>query len=221
MSVRWYAWWVLGLFAACEKPPEPVASTPPPVVPVLPQPLCDGSIAPATAVAEWRAADGCPMWLSVQGQRLHLAGSSRTPVPVVEGEPPLCRVAACRYEGVQTALGPMIVATEPGAQSEVPVAVHVGFVLGMRTLVFVDLWAAAGDTVVEDATMLGPAHALSPMRCGAKLGLFARARLPAGERLEPPPELLARQGMVDLGKPALALEPGSPAGCEAITLPLP
>ncbi|MFO0634174.1 MAG: hypothetical protein U0168_15110 [Nannocystaceae bacterium] len=207
--------------SACEKPPEPTEAAAPPAEPKLIAPVCSEVPSPPGVVAQWSAPDGCPMWLALQGERMQLSSSSLVPTPTAAGERASCRVAPCEFEGVMTPLGPMVVVTEPGAQSEVPVGVQLGFVVGLDTLVFVDLWAGAGAAVVEDSTALGPGHALVPSQCGTKLGLLARPRLPAAQGQEVPRELLARQGTIELSRKPLTIVPGPASGCVPLSLPLP
>ncbi len=114
-----------------------------------------------------------------------------------------------------------MIVTEPGAQSEVPLGVQLGIVVGGTHLDFIDLWAAAGPVVSEDSTDLGPAHALVPMRCAGQLALVAAPRLSAGEGVPPPPTLEARAGRIVREAATLSLAPVDPATCERMHLPLP
>jgi len=166
------------------------------------------------------AGASCPWVLVRAGEGVKLASLDIAAPPDASGEPPACLHASCRYEGADTPLGPMVIATEPAAESEVPRTVFLGVVVRQTELVFVDLWAAAGPAVVEDSTALGPAHALAPMKCGDDLGLFARARLPIGETTEPPSELRAREGILEL-RTSDTPKPGKHDGCTPLDLPLP
>ncbi len=188
--------------------------------PMTPPPAHCRAVPPGEALAQWPAGK-CPLVLLQDREGLRLESLEEQPPSPSRGLAPECAVAKCRYEGVQTPLGPMVLASEPGAQSEVPRAVHLGFVAAGGRLAFVDLWAGAGAMVVEDSTELGPAHALVPMQCGRSLGLFAGARLPAGEAVEPPPELRAREGLIAIADGATEPKPGTTDGCVALTLPLP
>ena len=188
--------------------------------PMTPPPPKCRAMPAGEALAEWPAGE-CPLVLLRDREGVRLESLAEAPARPSRGQPPQCRVAQCRYEGVQTPLGPMIIASEPGAESEVPVAVYLGFVAAGGQIAFVDLWAGAGDMVVEDSTTLGPAHALVPMQCGRELGLFAGARLPAGEAVEPPPELRAREGRVAIEAGEVEPKPGAADGCTPLTLPLP
>jgi hypothetical protein len=202
----------------CEKPPvaaeqaAPVEPPPPPPPECRPAPLGD-------VVAQWVGPDRCPIAVVASAATLTLESLALAPRPAASGAAPTCRVAACRYEGVNTELGPMLVVTEPGAESEVPTAAFLGVVTGTQ-LVFVDLWAGAGGSVSEDATAVGPAHALTPMQCGAELGLFARPRVSGMENLPVPPTLVARQGRMSLRGDA-TIRPGVANGCRSLTVPLP
>lgn len=186
--------------------------------PAPPPALC-GSAPAGERVAQFAGAR-CPWVVLSDSDQLRVASLDLEPPPEAIGARPACRHASCRYEGVHTPLGPMIIATEPTAESEVPRTVFVGVVVRSTELVFIDLWAAAGAAVIEDSTVLGPAHALRPMKCGANLGLFARARLPIGETIEPPAELRAREGVLELYSSA-STKPGSEIGCTPLDLPLP
>jgi hypothetical protein len=202
---------------ACAQPAQvPAEQAPaPPTSP--PAPDCRE---PPSGEIVARFGEPCP-WVAVAERgELRLVSLDLEPHDEVRGAPPSCTHASCRYEGVATPLGPMLVATEPTAESEVPRTVFVGVAVRKTELVFVDLWAAAGPAVIEDSTALGPAHALVPMRCGNDLGLFARARLPVGEATEPPAELRSREGILPLATSAAA-RPGTHDGCTPLDLPLP
>lgn len=207
----------LGLGLACAQPaqPPPEPTPAPPSAP--PAPDCRE---PPSGEIVARFGEPCPWVVALDRGELHLTSLALDASGEARGAPPSCVHASCRYEGTDTPLGPMLVATEPTAESEVPRTVFVGIVVRERELVFVDLWAAAGPAVIEDSTALGPAHALLPMKCGADLGLFARARLPVGESTEPPPELRSREGILPLASSA-ATRPGTQDGCTPLDLPLP
>lgn len=209
------------LAIACEKPPSTSdQETPTPAV--APPPECRPA-PPGDQVAHWIAPDGCPVVVLATATTLHIESLAKGPTLAASGPIPECRVAACRYEGVSTELGPMLVATEPGPQSEIPTAVFLGVVAG-DAIVFVDLWEGAGPAVEEDETLVGPTHALVPMRCGAELGLFARSRVPGTTQLAIPDALAARQGRMTLAKGGgtiRATPPGSDVGCTPLDVPLP
>jgi hypothetical protein len=218
LGVLFYA--AVGAFgvAACAQP----TPTPPEQHPTAPAgppaPVCRD--APQGEIVARFAGEPCP-WVAVLDEdELRLSSLDLEPPAEARGAPPTCLHASCRYEGMQTPLGPMLIAIEPTAESEVPRTVFLGVVVRSTELVFVDLWAAAGPAVIEDSTALGPAHALLPMKCGDTLGLFARARLPIGETTEPPPELRGREGIIAL-KSSAATRPGTHDGCTPLALPLP
>lgn len=202
---------------ACAQPAQPPPEPGPAAPSSPPAPDCCEP-PPGEIVA--RFGEPCPWVVVVERGELHMTSLALDAKGDVRGAPPSCMHASCRYEGVETALGPMLVATEPTAESEVPRTVFVGVVVRKTELVFVDLWAAAGPAVTEDSTALGPAHALVPMKCGDALGLFARARLPVGESTEPPAELRTREGILPLASSA-ATRPGTQDGCTPLDLPLP
>jgi hypothetical protein len=134
--------------------------------------------------------------------------------------PDPCRLGSCLFWGRATALGPLVVAVREAAESEAPGGVLLG-VPRAGALSFVDLWANAGESVVGDATDLGPAFALEPWRCGETLGLFVRSRLPAARGAESPEELRAREGGYGRAEEPLERTPRSRAGCVRIELGLP
>ncbi|MBC8069046.1 MAG: hypothetical protein IAG13_11990 [Deltaproteobacteria bacterium] len=188
--------------------------------PVTPPPPDCRDAPPGEALAQWPAGE-CPLVLLLEREGVRLESLAKQPPSPWRGKPPECSAAPCRFEGLQTPLGPMIVASEPTANSEMPRAVHLGVALAGSAIAFVDLWAGAGASVVEDSTELGPAHALVPMQCGRKLGLFAGARLPAGEAIAPPLELIAREGVIAIDDGSAELRPGTREGCTPLVLPLP
>jgi hypothetical protein len=210
------------LATACEKPPSPSEQEAPAPAPA-PPPECRRA-PPGDQVAHWIAPDGCPIVVLATATTVRIESLALEPTMVAASGPvPECRVAACRYEGVSTELGPMLVATEPGPQSEVPTSVFLGVVAG-DAIVFVDLWDGAGPSVEEDETLVGPTHALVPMRCGTELGMFARSRVPGTTQLAVPDTLAARQGLMKLGQGGgtiRASPPGSDVGCTPIAVPLP
>jgi hypothetical protein len=131
--------------------------------------------------------------------------------------PDSCLEDRCTFEGAYTEVGPLLVARERSATSEMPAGMHLG-VLDGEHLRFVDLWAGAGVSVHGDGTDLGPAFALAPHACGEALALFAAPRLSVVGEAEPPAQLRAREGRVTFAgdEPSTAgLERG---GCRAIEL---
>jgi hypothetical protein len=232
-SRRARATWSLIVVVACERRPAADESGRPPAVPVVvepPPPECRPT-PQGEVLAQWVAPDRCSWVVTAIPGGVRLESLSLQPPPPVEGPAPPCKVAACRYEGIDTDVGPVLVVTEPSAESDVPASVFVGVVAG-GTLAFVDLWAGAGAPVREDATLVGPAYALEPRKCGGGVGFVVAPRV-RGAFDAPPPSLLARQGVLALDRPptvAAAVE-GEPAqvqltatapnGCSTLQLPLP
>ena len=205
----------------CEKPPAPSEQETPVPVPA-PPPECRRAPV-GDQVAHWIAPDGCPLVVVATATTLRIESLALTPTITASGPVPECRVAACRYEGVSTDLGPMLVATEPGPQSEVPTAVFLGVIAG-DALVFVDLWQGGGPSVEEDETLIGPTHALVPMRCGSALGLFARSRVPGTTELAVPDALAVRQGLMEMRKGGGTIRPApssADVGCTPLGVSLP
>ena len=135
---------------------------------------------------------GAGLWsLAADGD----APPARGPVP----EP--CEKGRCIFLGYDSAIGPIVFAVAGGPRSEMPAGVWVGAALddGKQQLVFFDLWAGAGQSVIGDGTDLGPAHSLAPFSCGEKLGLFSVGRLAAAEGVEPARPLVAREGVYTWG----------------------
>lgn len=146
------------------------------------------------------------------------------PAPARGPVPEPCRTRTCVYHGTLTAAGPLLVAVVPSPSSEMPsdvllLAPH-GAQLGSTSL-----WEGAGEPMVSDYTVVGPAHALAPFVCGEVLALLAVERLDM-VGLRPPATLLAREGRLD---PAALVGPGQvePAGpvdrarCQPVELPVP
>lgn len=216
---RALAWLVLASVTGCDKPPSPSDQVAPVDLPPPPPPVECRPPPPGELVAEWTGPERCPISVALSGGMLRLEDRSMKRPVVATAAAPTCVVAACRYEGVSTELGPMLVVTEPGAQSEIPTSAMLG-VVAEDTLVFVDLWAGAGQPVIEDDTAIGPSHGLVAMRCGDELGLFGRARVPSLGHLQVPPDLAAREGRMALRRGA-TVRPADASGCVAIALPLP
>jgi hypothetical protein len=200
----------------CPQPPpaEPVPTPSPP-----PPSPCREHDDPA-ALATFAGAR-CPWLLRVDSGRLVLGSLDPDPLPEVSGALPECGPVPCTFDGAETSLGPMVVASVPSAHSEMPARVHLGVVAPTKTLVFVDLWAGAGETVMSDSTPLGPALALAPFDCRGELGLFAVPRLDIDRELEPPAELRAREGLYALDGPEPVVAPIDRAGCKRLDVPLP
>lgn len=81
----------------------------------------------------------------------------------------------CELTGVTDKLGPVMIASVRGPESEMPIQVYVGWVVGQR-LLFVESWY--GLPSVVDHTRIGPPWALAPFDCAGELLLLPAPRLP-------------------------------------------
>jgi hypothetical protein len=161
----------------------------------------------------------CPWALTRDESLLELASLDLDAKPPVEGElPPSCATLTCDWSGRWTSAGPLVLATQRSAQSEMIAGATIGFVGGDGKLTFVDLWHGAGDSVFDEGTELGPAHGLAPFDCGGKLGLFAVARTDAGESVKPIASLRAREGLYTSATPTTSTQRSR---CTAIDWPMP
>jgi hypothetical protein len=199
--------------------PQPPPSEPAPEVSPPPPPPCREHDEPA-ALASFPGLR-CPWLLRVEAGKLVLASLDPEPVAEVRGNLPECGPVPCTFDGAETSLGPMIVAAVPSAESDMPARVHLGVVAPSKVIVFVDLWAGAGETVMGDSTPLGPALALAPFDCRGELGLFASPRLDIDRELEPPAELRAREGLYALDGAEPVVTAIDRAGCKRLSVPLP
>lgn len=187
--------------------------------------------------------DGCGLALELE---LELDGASRAetsavallvrprarPNPLIEPEPiarglapEACGAAASRCElfGVTDRLGPIVIASVRGSESEVPTQVYVGWVEDRR-LTFVETWF--GPPSVVDHTRVGPAWALAPFDCGGQLQLLPAQRLPEAAHEAVPEQLPGFAGHWSLDAQGLAQPPASPtttdpASCRALLPALP
>ncbi len=197
---------------AAERPPE---EGPPPA------PRCRDVPVPPEAVAVFPGTT-CPWMLTLDGGTLRLTSLALEPEPAKSGAPPeACARFSCRYEGAYASIGPVVLAIEQSPQSEMPQGLHLGHATE-ENLRFVDLWDGAGPSVMGDFTPLGPAHGLAPYVCDGGLALLIEPRLEPGKRIEPPPELVAREGLYapDL-QSHRAADGLDRSKCERIDLPIP
>ncbi|MFZ6185857.1 hypothetical protein [Nannocystis pusilla] len=121
----------------------------------------------------------------------------RAPVPVVP--PAGCR--PCRWSGVVTPAGPILLAVRPSPDSELAAEAWLG--AGMppdpridvepAPVVFTSLWF--GQPGFGDSTLQGPPWALAPRLCGRSLVLLPTPRLPGAGVEEPPPALVRAAGV--------------------------
>lgn len=145
------------------------------------------------------------------------AEPARGPVPEE------CEKGGCTFLGYDSAIGPVVLAVTEGPRSEMPTGVWMGAALdeAKTQLVFFDLWAGAGQSVVGDGTDLGPSHSLAPFSCGGKLGLFSVGRLAAADGVEPAAPLVAREGVYTWGSTEAQRTEAQRDGCTRLAVELP
>lgn len=181
------------LLAACNPPAREVApAAPPPVVAAPPE-----CAPPPPAALAYLSDATCP-WVLVPGDSAEMAlratdmvAPRALPVALPEG----C-AGACRFSGVVTALGPVLLAVHADPASELPDAAYLGAALGGGTVRFAPLWF--GRPVVGDSTALGPSHALAPWLCGDTLVLAVAGRLAEAASEEPPEALRRAAGVYEV-----------------------
>jgi hypothetical protein len=194
---------------------------------------CVGGSADALAVLEPIAGvDGCGVALErgVAGElsrvRRRRVDAFELPDVVARGPAPSACGAElqwCELSGSTDTLGPIMIASVRGPESEMPNQVYVGWVDGER-LVFVETWY--GLPSVVDHTRVGPPWALAPFDCAGELLLLPAPRLPEAGH-EPPLALLRDlAGRWSVDEAGIALPPGQaasvdPASCRALARALP
>lgn len=211
--------WLLPLAlapAGCVQPAsssEVEARQPAPPEPPAPPPCKDGE--PTDPAATFPGSK-CGWFLEDREGALRLHSLDLDPVPTAVGSvPEPCAERPCVFEGVETEIGPLVLVTVTSPHSEMPEGVLLGLASGER-LLFVDLWAGAGESVTNEYTELGPSHALVPHDCNGKVGLFVQPRVQGGELTEPPAELLKREGIYTIEPQGLQRTDGDPKGCKAL-----
>ncbi|PCC71182.1 hypothetical protein SAMN02745121_04854 [Nannocystis exedens] len=151
----------------------------------------------------------------------------RAPVPVLP--PAGCR--PCRWSGVVTPVGPILLAVRPSADSELAAEAWLG--AGMppsprvdvepAPVVFTPLWF--GQPGFGDSTLQGPPWALAPRLCGRSLVLLPTPRLPGAGVEEPPPALVRAAGIYAAAGGELLRQdapvPADMSNCTAVPLELP
>jgi hypothetical protein len=184
---------------------------------VVPAPNCRAfDFDAALTTFEGRA---CPWVLTRDESLLELESLDLDAKPPYDGEMPVvCTSVTCDWAGRWTSVGPLVLATQRSAASEMVAGVVLGFVGGDGKLAFVDLWHGAGDPVFDEGTELGPAHSLAPFDCAGKLGLFAVARTDAGTTIQPVGSLRTREGLYASTTPTTATDR---TRCTAIPWPMP
>jgi hypothetical protein len=129
----------------------------------------------------------------------------------------------CEVWGVSDVLGPLVVASVRGPESDMPIQVYVGWIEGER-LVFAETWY--GLSAVVDHTRVGPPWVLAPFDCEGELMLLPAARLPEAEVESPEGLLRALAGRWVVDEAGVALPPGpgataDPASCRPLIPALP
>lgn len=135
-------------------------------------------------------------------------------------------LAGCELFGVLSERGPILLASQRGHESEVPVQVHLGWVVDGQ-LRFARSWH--GPDSVVDHTRVGPPWALAPFDCDGRIALLPAPRLPEAEVEEPSAELLAHAGVWSVAaeddepEATPPSEPGTldPSECRALLDALP
>jgi hypothetical protein len=129
----------------------------------------------------------------------------------------------CELSGTADTLGPILIASVRGSESEMPTQIYVGWADGER-LLFVETWY--GLPSVADHTRVGPPWALAPFDCKGELLLLPAPRLPEAGHEAPSATLreLAGRWRVDAaGIPQPPEHPSTvdPATCRALVPALP
>lgn len=197
-------------------------------------PRCEASSERAIALLHPRsAADGCDLVierdveddqqllvraLAVEGEA-ELSPLARGPAPEACG-PALER---CELWGVSDTLGPIVLASVRGHESEMPIQVYLGWIVGER-LVFAPTWY--GLPSVMDHTRIGPPWVLAPFDCAGELMLLPAGRLPEAEVEAPDAGLVALAGrwIVDelgVASPPAAVVATDASSCRALVAALP
>jgi hypothetical protein len=203
---------------ACNPPAAHDAAVAAPRPPAPPAPDCDD---PPAAVLTYLSDKTCPSVLYQEAAELALRsltpGARATPALAPEE----CR--PCRYTGVVTPAGPVVLAVRVPPGSELADAAWIGAAQDGEPLAFAPLWY--DRPVLGDSTLQGPAWALAPHVCGKSLVLWPVARLPGADAEEPSPALLAAAGvyasrrgeLTRLGDPV----PNDRSTCTPVRLELP
>lgn len=128
----------------------------------------------------------------------------------------------CELWGVYDELGPVLLASVRGHESEVPIQVYVGWVDGRR-LAFAPSWY--GLSSVADHTRVGPPWVLAPFACDGRLMLLPAARLPEAAVEDPSAAVLAAAGRWTIADDGSASRseagPADAAACRAVFSALP
>ncbi|MFO7563749.1 MAG: hypothetical protein R6X02_13980 [Enhygromyxa sp.] len=140
------------------------------------------------------------------------------PIPAACGE----ALERCELWGVHDELGPVLLATVRGPESEIPVQVYVGWTDEGR-LGFAPSWY--GLPSIVDHTRVGPPWALAPFDCDGRLTLLPSARLPEAAVEDPSEAVLTAAGrwtIADDGNAApREAAVNDPADCRPVFATLP
>lgn len=204
---------------ACNPPAagEPVQARPPDPSPVATR--CDEPPAAALALL---SDPTCPWALVADGGALALRSLAPGGRALAVAPPDGCE--PCRFEGVLTAAGPLLLATRPSAASELADAAWIGATSdGATTLAFAPLWYGQAD--LGDRTAQGPTYALAPRVCDRRLVLWPAPRLPGARDEEPPAALARAAGVYAIRGGELVLQdapvPSDMSTCDSVPLELP
>lgn len=202
---------------ACGPPATVERVADPPRDSAPPAPSCEA--APDGALAVLSSAT-CPWMLVPDGSGAQLRPAEAGARPLRVEAPAECR--PCRYAGVVTAAGPVVLATRASATSELAAAAWIGAADG-SVLAFAPLWL--DRPALGDSTFQGPPYALAPHVCGASLVLWPEARLPGARGEEPSPALVRARGAYAVrGGELVRLQddvPGDMSGCTRVPIELP
>lgn len=183
-----------------------------------PEARCDE--APAGALLDL---DGAPCgWVLVGDEELSLRPLSIGAAALRGAPPAACAGDRCRWDGALSPLGPLLVAAVVDVEGEAPGDVWLGAALGGERLAFTRLWWGGASRV--DRTHAGAVWELAPWRCGERLVLRPRGRLPEAAALgEPPAGLQAAAGAYAIVDGELRRSGDDPGGdgCQPIALDLP
>ena len=212
------SWVLLGVFVGCASPAPGDSSGDAAAGAAAEAPSEDGAVCPeppAGSLGLLADANACG-WAVLRGGDavVEMGGEGRLAM-----EAPAGCGTGCVWSGAVTSVGPVLVAAEASATSEVPAQVHLGVPDG-DVMRFIELWA--GPRVRGDGTDLGPAFALAPHDCGGALALVVERRLPRSGDRQVPPEVRARAGAVAFADGIYV--PGESTGaadCTPLDLPLP
>jgi hypothetical protein len=204
---------------ACNPPAagEPVQARPPDPSPAAVR--CDEPPAGALALL---SDPTCPWALVAEGGALALRSLAPGGRALAVAPPDGCK--PCRFEGVLTAAGPLLLATRPAADSELADAAWIGATSdGAAVLAFAPLWYGQAD--LGDRTAQGPTYALAPRVCDRSLVLSPAPRLPGARGEEPPAALARAAGVYAIRGGELVLQdvpvPSDISTCDSVPLELP